>query len=89
MSEERLVALVPGCWWAVKLTMAAALLFGAFSAAAPRRSIALYQRLMAWFNWRVSPIDERRELRTTVGLGVLIAVLSLIGLWLACSQQPV
>ena len=52
------------------------LLFGLFSAACPGRSIALYQALMAWFNWRVSPIDERRELATTRVLGALLVVLS-------------
>ncbi len=53
------------------------LLFGFFSAACPGRSIALYQALMARCNWRVSPIDERRELATTRVLGVLLVVLSL------------
>ena len=55
--------------------------FGAFSAAAPQRSIAFYQRLMAWLNWRVSPIDEPRELRTTRVLGVLLILLSAVVWW--------
>ena len=61
------------------------LLFGAFSAAAPSRSIRLYEWMMERFNWRVRPIDERRELRTTRGLGLLLVGLSLVLLWrLAC-----
>ncbi len=55
--------------------------FGVFSAAMPERSIALYQRLMARFNWRVSPIDERRELRTTRVLGLLLMLLSAVAWW--------
>ena len=57
-------------------------LFGWFSALAPKRSIALYQWIMARFNWRVSPIDERREIRTTSLLGALLVLLSLALLWL-------
>jgi hypothetical protein len=57
------------------------LVFGAFSAAAPARSIALYQGIMVWFNWRVSPIDERRELRNTRRFGFVLVILSLLLLW--------
>jgi len=52
--------------------------FGAYSAALPHESIALYQRLMARFNWDVSPIDARRELRTTRVLGLLLMLLSVV-----------
>lgn len=81
------MSIVMGCWWAAKPVGVATLLFGAFSAVAPRRSIALYQWLMARLNWRVSPLDEPREVRTTVLFGVLLVLLSLIGLWLLCSQR--
>lgn len=57
---------------------AADLLFGIFTALWPDRSIALYQRLMARFNWRVSPINEKHELRTTRILGILLVTLSLV-----------
>lgn len=74
-------------WAALPLVAVVTLLFGGFSTAAPRRSIALYQRLMAWFNWRVSPIDEPRELRTTRVLGVLLVLLSLVVWWQIAVQR--
>ncbi len=64
------------------LIACAALLLGVLSAAAPARSIALYERIMEWFNWRVRPIDEARELRNTRALGVLLIGLSLLLCWL-------
>ncbi|MBI4342654.1 MAG: hypothetical protein HY599_04750 [Candidatus Omnitrophica bacterium] len=73
-------------WWAMWLwrvlvaVAAAAMVLGSLSAAAPARSIALYQRIMTWCNWRVEPIDPAHELRTTrllgwllIGLGCLLA----------------
>ena len=60
--------------------------FGVFSALAPQRSIALYQWIMARFNWRVAPIDERREIRTTRILGVLLVMLGGVILALLCAQ---
>ena len=66
----------------IRLLGVVTLFFGLFSAIAPTRSIALYQWLMARCNWRVSPIDERRELWTTVVLGLLLVLLSLAALWL-------
>ena len=57
------------------------LLFGAWSALAPRRSIALYQWIMAHLNWRVSPIDEPREILTTRLFGSFLIVLSLALFW--------
>jgi len=72
--------------WLIRIALAAIavsdLLLGRLSVAAPRRSIELYQRLMARFNWRVSPIDEARELRNTRGLGAVLLALSLVLLWL-------
>ena len=53
------------------------LLFGIFSSFWPRRSIALYEGVMAKINWRVSPIDEAREVRNTRALGILLILLSL------------
>ena len=54
--------------------------FGAFSASMPSRSIELYQWIMARFNWRVAPIDEPRELRTTKILGAMLVLLSLLAI---------
>ena len=70
-------------WGATALSLLAGgtLAFGLFSARSPQRSIALYQWLMARFNWRVNPIDERREQRTTRLLGILLVGLSLFILW--------
>lgn len=66
------------CFWQLAgLVGVASLIFGIFTAFRPRRSIALYQWLMAQINWRVSPIDEPREVRTTRLLGILLIVLSL------------
>jgi hypothetical protein len=60
----------------------ATLCFGAWSAARPAQSIALYQAIMRLFNWRVEPIDWRRELLTTRALGIAMAGCSLLSLWL-------
>ena len=46
------------------------------------RSIALYQWIMARLNWRVSPIDEVREVRNTRLLGGLLIFLSVVIAWL-------
>ena len=54
------------------------LIFGAWSAFRPDRSIALYQAIMRAFNWRVEPIDRTRELRTTRWLGIALAGCSLL-----------
>lgn len=61
---------------------AATLGFGAFSAAQPRASIRLYQTIMAGLNWRVEPIDQAHELRTTRWFGGLLVLLSLVTLGL-------
>ncbi len=74
-------------WCATKWLGLATLLFGAFSVWAPQRSIALYQWIMARLNWRVSPIDERRELRNTKWLGMLLVLLSLVIWWRLLSIQ--
>ena len=68
-------------WCATKLLGLATLLFGVFSVWVPQRSIALYQWIMAQLNWRVSPIDERREIRNTKCLGTLLVLLSLAMWW--------
>ena len=57
--------------------------FGVFSAAWPGRSMALYQRIMAWCNWDVRPIAERREILTTRVLGAVTAACGLAALALA------
>lgn len=55
-----------------------AFLLGAFSLIAPGRSIALYQWIMERLNWRVSPINEKREMINTRLLGFGLVVLSLM-----------
>ena len=64
-------------WCGGKILGVIALGLGLFSALKPQRSIALYQWIMERFNWRVTPIDAPRELRTTRLLGVLLVVLGL------------
>lgn len=62
------------------------LIFGLWSAFDPGKSIGLYQQIMAFFNWRVEPLNLKRELITTRILGVTMALLSLaIFLVLRCS----
>jgi len=80
-------SIVRWVWCGMTLGEVGILLFGLFSAVWPRRSIALYQWIMERFNWRVSPIDERREVRTTRVLGVLLVCLSLMGLWLLFARR--
>lgn len=77
-------------WWVYGINMLglAGVGLGILSAAAPQRSIALYQWLMAWCNWRVSPIDERRELRNTRWLGIVLILLSLGALWSWYAKRP-
>ena len=65
----------------LRVLAAATLGFGVFSALDPRRSIALYQWIMERCNWRVSPIDEPREIDTTRLLSVLLILLSLVMGW--------
>ncbi len=52
------------------------LAFGIFSTFWPARSIRLYQWIMERFNWKVTPIDEARELRNTKILGIALIPLS-------------
>ena len=56
---------------------------GAFSARWPQQSIGLYQAIMRAFNWRVAPIDERREIATTRVLGWTLVGLGLVSVWIA------
>ena len=51
---------------------------GTFSFLAPKESIQLYQAMMAFFNWKVDPINWKRELATTKVLGVTMAILSVL-----------
>jgi hypothetical protein len=76
MNFEFEIPLTP-FWQAAGWVGGASLVFGIFTALWPRRSIALYEWLMARINWRVSPIDEAREVRTTQLLGILLIILSL------------
>ena len=70
-------------WCAARCVGVAALVLGCLSVVAPMRSIALYQWIMARLNWRVSPIDEVREVRNTRLLGGLLIFLSLVMAWLS------
>ncbi len=87
MPTDPLSALAAPLRIGVALVAAGTLAFGAWSAAWPARSIRLYQRIMAWCNWRVHPIDERRELTTTRALGLLITVCSLAALRLCAKYR--
>lgn len=51
---------------------------GILSAFSPVRSIKLYQWIMRCFNWRVDPLDWRKELRNTRVLGALMTLLSVV-----------
>ena len=64
----------------LRIIAAVTLVFGAWSAARPAQSIALYQAIMRFFNWRVEPIDRPRELSTTRWLGFTLIGCSLINL---------
>ena len=81
LTAEVLAQWTCGFRYGAALLGVATLLFGLFSALAPQRSIALYQWMMARFNWRVSPINALREIRTTKLLGALLVLLSLAILW--------
>jgi hypothetical protein len=50
---------------------------GIFSVVRPQRSIGLYQWIMECFNWKVTPINEQREVRNTRILGMVLAAISL------------
>lgn len=77
---------IPFWWVLLKLYFigGTGLVFGIFTALWPRRSIGLYEWLMAKINWRVSPIDEAREVRTTRRFGTYLILLggALLGLLL-------
>ncbi len=79
---DQFEALVIWLWRTITALAGVTLLFGAFSACAPQRSLALYQWIMARCNWRVVPIDEPREVGTTRLLGLLLVGLSVAALWL-------
>lgn len=63
---------------ALYLIALAAASVGFLSFFSPSKSIRLYQWIMRGFNWRVEPIDERRELRNTKWLGALMTILALV-----------
>ena len=60
--------------------------FGVFSAIGPKKSVGFYQTIMERFNWKVAPIDEAREIRTTRMLGVILVVLNLAIFFVAFSD---
>ncbi len=70
--------------WQLGMAIAAVLGvgLGLLSFAKPRQSIQLYQVIMVWFNWRVVPINEAKELRNTRVLGAILVFLSLVDAWL-------
>jgi len=51
---------------------------GILSVISPKRSIGLCQWIMECFNWKVTPIDEAREIRHTRILGGVLTALSLV-----------
>jgi hypothetical protein len=55
---------------------------GILSVVWPKRSMGLYQWIMARFNWKVAPIDESREVRNTRILGAILTALSLLILYI-------
>lgn len=65
-------------WFRIVLVLIAlaGISVGALSAVSPERSIGLYQWIMKWFNWRVEPIDFKKEIRNTRVLGILMVILS-------------
>ena len=71
----------------LKLVAIGTLLFGAWSAVQPVRSIAFYQAIMRACNWRVEPINRRRELITTRGLGLALVVCSVLTLVLLGNRR--
>jgi len=73
--------------WIACLIAGVSLPFGVFTALWPKGSIALYEWLMARINWRVSPIDEAREVRTTRFFGALLILLNLMVLALLWRQR--
>jgi hypothetical protein len=62
------------------------LVLGVLSVLRPKQSIGLYQWIMERFNWKVAPIDELREIRTTRVLGVVLVALSLTIFFLIFSR---
>ena len=60
------------------LVAVAGILLGFLSLMSPKQSVALYQRMMRFFNWRVEPINYDREMKTTRFLGLLMIVLNLL-----------
>lgn len=56
---------------------------GILSAFSPRRSMGLYQWIMERFNWKVVPIDDAREVKSTAQAGVALLLLSFVLLALA------
>ena len=75
-------------WVAMGVWGLVCLIFGAFSAVWPRRSISLYQKLMARINWSVHPIDEAREIVSTRRLGLLLLLLTTFLAFLFFLPQP-
>lgn len=71
----------PWFWSGMTVMGVLALVVGALSVASPDRSITLYQWIMARLNWRVTPIDEARELRTTRLLGAVLLMLGVFAVW--------
>ena len=65
--------------WIKKAMFGAALFglgIGTLSAFSPERSIKLYQGIMRLCNWRVEPLDYKRELWNTKALGALLIATS-------------
>lgn len=76
--EAELKLLANCLFGAIVLAGILGLALGILSAFWPKRSIDLYIRIMAFFNWRVSPMDEVREIKNTRRLGVILILLSAV-----------
>ena len=75
---------VQACYvhWGIGSIGGSSLLMGIFSIFWPRKSMQLYIWMMAKFNWRVSPIDDQRELSSTRRFGVYLTLLACLTLFL-------
>ena len=62
-------------WWAIVGAGGASAFLGLLSFLWPRGSIGLYIWLMSVINWRVSPMDEAREVKTTRRFGFFLLLL--------------
>ena len=73
---------IAGWQWGMAVISALGIGLGVLSVLQPRQSIRLYQAIMVWLNWRVTPINDAQELRNTRVLGSILVLLSGVDAWL-------